>query len=225
MSAAPAQDKKAIIVGSVFGVLLLVFVVYAYNSFFGGSPNPAATLAPVSEPVVSRSDSTVATTESAPAPLSNGRTGLGAAPGVAAQKMASTSSSLDPTLDEAAMLRTESLVYSGTGRNIFSAISAPPMVIPRNVPSARPGGAAKVVAPPVPMGPPPPPPIDLKYFGTAVRVSGLRQAFLLQGEDVYLASAGDIVARKYKILNINSSNIQVEDLVNHDTQLLPLITR
>ena len=43
MSAAPARDKKTIVVVSIFGVLLLVFVVYAYNSFFGGSPNPAAT--------------------------------------------------------------------------------------------------------------------------------------------------------------------------------------
>ena len=45
MSAAPARDKKQIIVVSVFGVLLLGFVAYAYNSFFGGSPNPAAIFA------------------------------------------------------------------------------------------------------------------------------------------------------------------------------------
>jgi hypothetical protein len=49
-----------------------------------------------------------------------------------------------------------------------------------------------------------------------------RQAFLLQGEAVYLASQGDIVARKYKILQINMNSIQVEDLTNHNTQTLPL---
>jgi hypothetical protein len=221
MSAAPAKDKKTIVVTSIFGVLLLGFVAYAYNSFFGGAPNPAATPAPVSEPAATRSSSRAATESSAPMSNTRGQT---TAPGIAAKMMASTSASLDPTLDESAMLRTESLVYSGTGRNIFSAISAPPpMEIPKNVPSARPGAAA--AGPPVPVGPPPPPPINLKYFGTAVRLNGKRQAFLLQGEDVYLASEGDIVARKYRIVNISPTNIRVEDLVNNDTQLLPLIGR
>ncbi len=223
MSAAPARDKKTIVVVSIFGVLLLVFVVYAYDSFFGGSPNPAATAPVVTAPVVTRSSES-AETESTVVPAGNARRGEGPAPGVAATRMASTSSSLDPTLDESAMLRTESLVYSGTGRNIFSAISAPPMVIPTNVPKARPGVVLPVM-PPMPVGPPPPPPINLKYFGTAVRVNGRRQAFLLQGEDVYLASEGDIVARKYRIVTIGTTNIQVEDLVNKDTQTLPLTGR
>ena len=222
MSAASAKDKKQIVVVSIFGVLLLVFVVYAYNSFFGGSPNPAAT-APA--PVVTRSSENREETESTTISAGNARAGQsGAAPGVAATRMASTSSSLDPTLDEAAMLRTESLVYSGTGRNIFSSISAPPMVIPNNVPKARPGVVLPVM-PPMPVGPPPPPPINLKYFGTAVRLNGRRQAFLLQGEDVYLASEGDIVARKYRIVSIGTNNIQVEDLVYKDTQTIPLVGR
>jgi hypothetical protein len=224
MSAAPAKDKKQIVVVSIFGALLLVFVVYAYNSFFGGSPNPAATAPSVTAPVVTRSSESRVETESTTIPAGNARKGEGPAPGVAAKRMASTSSSLDPTLDESAMLRTESLVYSGTGRNIFSSISAPPMVIPNNVPKARPGVVLPVM-PPMPVGPPPPPPINLKYFGTAVRLNGRRQAFLLQGEDVYLASEGDIVARKYRIVSIGTNNIQVEDLVYKDTQTLPLIGR
>ncbi len=222
MSAAPTRDKKQIVVVSIFGVLLLVFVGYAYNSFFGGSPNPAAKAAPVSSSAV-QSNSQVETASSS-VPAGNARAGQGAAPGVAAKRMASTSASLDPTLDESAMLRTESLMYSGSGRNIFSAISAPTMEIPRNVPKARPGVTLPVM-PPMPVGPPPPPPINLKYFGTAVRSSGRRQAFLLQGEDVYLAGEGDIVARKYRIVSIGATNIQVEDLVNHDTQTLPLMGR
>ena len=222
MSAAPAKDKKQIVVVSIFAVLLLVFVAYAYNSFFGGAPNPAATQPPASESTVTRSSSSRAETEGAATPVGNAR-GQATAPGIAAKMMASTSASLDPTLDESAMLRTESLVYTGTGRNIFSAISAPPpMVIPKNVPSARPGTAV-AAAPPVPAGPPPPPPINLKYFGIAVRLNGRRQAFLLDGEDVYLASEGDIVARKYRIVSISPANIRVEDLVNNDTQTLPLV--
>jgi hypothetical protein len=222
MSAAPVRDTRKIVVYTVFGVLLLVFVLYAYNSFFGGAPNPAAT-APVPAPATTRSSSSEAEPETTNVPAGNARAGQSVAPGIAAKRMASTSSSLDPTLDETAMLRTEGLVYSGTGRNIFSAISMP-VEIPKNVPSARPGVVLPVL-PPMPVGPPPPPPINLKYFGTAVRLNGRRQAFLLQGEDVYLAAEGDIVARKYRIVSIGATSIQVEDLVNQDTQTLPLIAR
>ena len=221
MSAARAKDKKTLIVSSIFGVLLLLFVVYGYNAFFGGPSNPAATAAPapVSGPIESQPSAPVRSRSSANnANGANG--GLGVAPGIAATKMASTSASLDPTLHESAMLRTESLVYSGTGRNIFSAIYTPPVVLPKNVPNARPGASAAM--PVVPVGPPPPPPIDLKFFGVAIRANGLKQAFLLNGEDVYLASAGDIVARKYKIVTIGAMSIQVEDLQNQNTQSLPL---
>lgn len=220
MKTAPAKDQKTIVVVSIFGSLLLVFLVFAYNTFFGGSPNPAATPAPVSAPVAKRSSGSAARTESS---SNNARAGLGVAPGVAATMMASTSSSLDPTLDEAAMLRTESLVYSGAGRNIFSATYVAPVELPKNVPSARPGAVTAPVVPTGPPPPPPPPPINLKYFGTAVRANGQRQAFLLQGEDVYLASVGDIVARRYRIVTISPATVQVEDLVYSDTQSLPLL--
>src|ERR1700728_4784580 len=113
MKAAATSDKKTLIVSSLFGVLLLVFVAYAYNTFFGGTTNPAATAnpAPVSEPVAARPNGSVARTGSSAnnADTGNAKTGLGVAPGIAATKMASTSASLDPMLDESAMLRTESL--------------------------------------------------------------------------------------------------------------------
>jgi hypothetical protein len=88
------------------------------------------------------------------------------------------------------------------------------------MPSARPKTGPAL--PPAPTGPPPPPPIQLTFFGTAKRGARPVQAFLLAGDDVYLASAGEIVAHKYKILAINVNSIQVEDLQNGNTQLLPL---
>lgn len=225
MSAAPAKDKKTLIVSSIFGALLLIFLVYAYSAFFGGSSGPAPAPVLVREPVATSASSPVRSANSSGGVRSGLGAGQGAgqeaAPGIAATKMASTSSSLDPTLDESAMLRTENLVYSGSGRNIFSATYTAPVVIPKNVPKARPGDA-KAMVPTGPPPPPPPPPIDLKYFGTAIRANGLRQAFLLNGEDVYLAATGDIVARKYKIVNIGPNSIQIEDLQNSDTQTLPL---
>jgi len=218
-----AENRKKTIMAGAAAAVALGCIYFIYTSLFGGAPNPAAhqAAAPVIVPAATTAGAKpAARTQTAAGP----GTGQGAAPGIAAKKMASTSSSLDPTLDESAMLRTESLVYTGTGRNIFSLIYTPPVaVIPTNVPSARQGP----VAPPPPPPPPPTcpptcPAINLKFFGTAVRANGVRQAFLLQGEDVYLASQNDIVARKYKIVSISANNIQIEDLTNHNTQSLPL---
>jgi hypothetical protein len=221
------ENRKKTIIAAVLGIVALGCVIYGYNALFGGPSTPPPAPAPVAATGSTngtRLNSSGQTAAQSSAPSGGAITGLGVAPGVAATKMASTSSSLDPTLDETAMLRTESLVYSGTGRNIFSLVYTPPApVAPKNLPLARPNPTA-VVAPPVPTGPPPPPPINLKFFGTAVRANGLHQAFLLSGEDVYLASQGDIVARKYKILSISNTTIQVEDLVNHNSQTLPLQT-
>ena len=121
------------------------------------------------------------------------------------------------------MLRTESLVYAGSGRNIFSAsyTAVAPISLPRNVPPPRPGPVA-YTPPPVPQGPPPPPPIPLKFFGTAQRAQGVKQAFLLSDDNVYLASPGDIVARRFKVGAISPYGIQITDLTNNNTQMLPL---
>jgi hypothetical protein len=215
-SAAEEGQKKKFIVYGVFGVVLVVFLIYSYNAFFGGTSAPPPTTAPV----VATQSATKARAGSAP--VAEG-TGQGVAPGIAATKVASTSSSLDPTLDERAMLRTESLVYSGSGRNIFSLIYTPPAAaLPKDLPPARPVAAA--AGPAVPTGPPPPPPINLKYFGTVVGSGGKRQAFLLHDDDVYLASEGDIVARRYKIVSIGATSTKVEDLSNQNQQSLPLQT-
>jgi hypothetical protein len=216
---AGAENRRKTILAGALGAAALCCVFYAYNAFYGGSSSaPPPTIAPVTRPSRSAAAAAATTQPSGTAGI-GGRQGA-SVPGVDAVKLASTSASLDPTLDETAMHRTESLVYSGTGRNIFSlTYTPPPPPIPKNVPSARP---KPVTLPPAPVRPPPPPPINLKFFGTAKRANSPVQAFLLQGDNVYLASAGEIVAHKYKILSINLNSIQVEDLQNNNTQTLPL---
>ena len=213
-----AENRKKTITLGVLGAVTLCGVLYNVYAVFGGPDTPPPTVAPVS---------------SAPAPVlrnSSNAPGAGsrqtantAIAGVDAKKLASTSASLDPTLDQTAMLRTESLVYSGSGRNIFSATyTAPAPSIPTNVPPPRPHGPVGPVVPIAPIGPPPPPPIPLKFFGTAQRSHGAKQVFLLSGEDVYLASAGDIVAKRFKVDQIMPSGVQVTDLVTNNTQTLPM---
>jgi hypothetical protein len=224
---AGTENRNKTVAAGVLGACALIGVVYMGYTFFGGdSPTPPPTIVPVartigatnaalSEPASSASSSGSAGSRPAALPTGN-------AAGVAAKKMATSSASLDPTLDQGAMLRTEHLVYAGSGRNIFSAVYTPPVAIPKPIAPARKTGPAPPPAYVPPPGPPPPPPINLKFFGTATRANGVRQAFLLQGEDVFLASQGDIVARKYKIVSILTNSVQVEDLSNNNTQTLPL---
>ena len=212
-----AENRKKTLAAGALGAVALVCIFIIYNALFAGSsPAPTPTPAPVATPTHAANATPAQATTQRPV-----NTGQPSIAGVDAEKLASTSASLDPTLDQTAMHRAENLVYSGTGRNIFSlTYTPPPMVLPKT-PPPRPKQQV-ITPPPPPPGPPPPPPINLKFFGTAKRASGPIQAFLLQNDNVYLASAGEIVAHKYRIVSINLNSIQVEDLQYNNTQTLPL---
>lgn len=217
-----AENRKKTVMLGVLGAVAVCGVLYNLNALFGDSPTPPPVVAPLTS-APARPQTTASGNAAASASVNSltNQTGGGAIPGVAAKKLASSSASLDPTLDEAAMLRTEGLVYSGSGRNIFSATYvAPVLAIPKNIPPPRP--VQQAIAAPVYTGPPAPPPIPLKFFGTAQRAGGVRQAFLLSGDDVYLAAPGDIVAKRFKVGAISAYNVQVTDLGSNNTQSLPL---
>jgi hypothetical protein len=203
------EDKRKLAVLGVVGALGIGAAVYMYSSLVVPDPAPAIASGVVKPMPGGTSSAVVATTPS------------GKFAGGTAKNVGTTSAQLDPTLKMEPMLVTESLVYSGSGRNIFSAASAP-IAIPKPIAPVRPKTPVAPVYTPPP-GPPPPPPIDLKFFGTATSVDGHRQAFLLKGEDVFLASDGDIVQRRYKVLTISANSILVEDLANNNRQSLPLL--
>ena len=224
------ENRKKTVAAGALGVGALIAIYFIYSNLFG-SDTPAPAHPPV---ITSAAGPATAGTTTTTTPAGSTRTvtganataGLGVAPGVPAARVVATGAAgLDPTLDQVAMLRTESLVYGGTGRNIFSATYTPPVALPKNVPPARVKAPSAPPPPPVPTGPPPPPPpppINLKFFGTVKHHDGRVQAFFLGGDDVYLANQGDIVARKYKIVSVGPTSARVEDLQNNNTQTLPL---
>jgi len=120
------------------------------------------------------------------------------------------------------MLVTESLVYSGSGRNIFSGeMEAPPPPPPPKADFSARNTQPPPPPPPQHTGPPPLPAIPLKFFGTSVSHSGVRRAFLLNGDDVFIAGVGDIVQRRYRVVSIADNSIMVEDIPNTNKQTLP----
>ena len=126
--------------------------------------------------------------------------------------------SLDPTLQLDLLKASEDVKYEGNGRNIFRAQAEP---LPKPLASPLKNGIGKEIpaAPPKPAGPPP---INLRFFGFESRPGHPQRIFLSQGEDVFVASEGDVVKRRYKVVKILKNAVEIEDMLNNTQQTIPL---
>jgi hypothetical protein len=122
---------------------------------------------------------------------------------------------LDPTLDLKLLGQSEEIKYAGNGRNIFVVGSVP-------IEKPKANGTDKQAGLRLPPPIQPPPPITLKFFGFANRPGETKKVFLSQGEDVFIAAEGDIVDRRYRVLHISPTAVDVEDVINNNRQSLPL---
>lgn len=188
------ENKGKVIAAAILGIIVIGLVVWDVNRIFFGSP---ATPPPAP-----------AAASAAPPPSGTGD----------ARRVPVSLSKLDPTLHPELMAQAESIQYTGSGRNIFSMNSAPPTKIEPVKGPVRPEQQQIAAGP---AGPPPPPPIDLQFFGYEAH-GAERKAFLIQGSNIYIASPGDIVAHRYKIVKILPFSIEVTDLLYNHTQSLPL---
>jgi hypothetical protein len=108
------------------------------------------------------------------------------------------------------------------GRNIFSMEAPPP---PTPIAAVRPQVTA-ATPPPGPTPTPPPPPIPLKYYGFANKSGESRKIFLQeQGGEVFVASQGDIVARRYRVVQIQPNVVTMEDVITGNRQPVQLTVR
>jgi hypothetical protein len=122
---------------------------------------------------------------------------------------------LDPRLQLGLLSETENTEYRGEGRNIFKLQGEDVVKIPAPVATA-----IRNPTPPTPVVVPPPP-INLKFFGFASQ-QGSKRIFLSAGDDIIVASEGEIVQRRYRIVKINPTSIEVEDVLNNNRQTIPL---
>ncbi len=191
-----AENKKQLyIVVALFAVIAVLGGWEMYGTLSGPSPR--------------RPVPVVATVRGARAAAS------ATAAGPEAQRI--SNDSLDPTLHFDKLAQSEDVDYEGTGRNIFSAESAP-VEIPKPIGSARITGPAVNLPPPVPQ----PPSIDLKYFGYEETPNKDFRAFFVRGDDIFMAKLGEVVDHRYKVDAIKPTSVQVTDLSYNNTQTLAL---
>src|SRR5580704_16118556 len=122
---------------------------------------------------------------------------------------------LDPTLHLQQLASAEQVKYEGSGRNIFISQPDPPIPIPQ-------GNGTKDTGIQIPQQTPPPP-IPLKFFGFANRPGEPKKVFLIKGEDTFIAGEGEIVDRRYKVVRISATSVEIQDLVvSGPPQSIPL---
>jgi hypothetical protein len=196
-----AENRNKVIAAVSLVVIAVVLMATRFSGFLGlGSssasiPPPAALGARASE------------MPAAVAPRTAGRNRTAPRRQTAAQ-------SLDPTLRTDLLKVSEDTKYEGTGRNIFKVF----VDIPKPIVQV----ATQTPAVQGPPPPAPPPPIDLKFYGYATPAGGTKRIFLAQGEDVFIAREGDIVDRRYKVVRISGTAVEILDVLSNNRQSIPL---
>lgn len=154
----------------------------------------------------------------APPASSVQRSAKGSRPGTAN----AVENDLDPTVHLATLEASRRVKYE-PGRNIFEMQAAPMPTPIANIRPPLPQG------PPTPTPAPPPPPIPLKFYGFANKPGEAKRIFLAEGDPqnstVFIAKQGDIVDRRYRVVQIAATSVEIEDVLYNHKQRIPLTAR
>ncbi len=231
------EPKKIMI---LVGLLVVAGVVYLMNRSESGPPREAAAPAAKMPPaVVARRDQTSAMVES---PRESG-------PNVSRRGSASSNQEfrpslkrdpkdhvdpmrIDPTLRLDLLAKLQTVSVAGGGRSLFDFSAAPPPPAPKTPePKIKVGDVQKAISdsvgtPAASAEPakPPPTPIPLKFYGfTSPARQGQKRAFFLDGEEIVVATEGELIKKRYKVIRIGLTSAVLEDTQQKDQQTLPLV--
>ncbi len=123
----------------------------------------------------------------------------------------------DPALRHDLLAMGEGYQYDGSKCNIFASCGEIKIEKPQGngtVATVDHSHDAPIVVPP--------PPIPLKFYGFATQVGQAKRVFLSSGDDVFVGTEGQVINKRYKIVKINPTSVVIEDILNNNTQPIPL---
>ncbi len=141
---------------------------------------------------------------------------------------------IDPTLRLDLLARLQRLQPMSGGRSLFESGGLPATgvtVVPMHAPVLRPGPIPTGGMPGNPlMGGAPVPSIPLKYYGyvkpnqmpTGLKLTSNR-GFFLDGDDVVVASEGDVLKQQYLVVELTPNSARLEDTRLRQGQTLPVV--
>ncbi|WP_238325791.1 hypothetical protein [Bryobacter aggregatus] len=142
---------------------------------------------------------------------------------------------VDPTLRLDQLTRLERVQISGGTRSLFDFSNIPSTGAPvaKIIPAVKPI-KPKVFYGPMEKPPDPPkvvvqkpqaPPIPLKFYGftTSPRGTTAKRGFFLDGEAIIVASEGELIKTRYKVIRIGLANVTMEDTQFQQQQTLPIV--
>ncbi len=127
---------------------------------------------------------------------------------------------VDPTLRLDLLAKVQAVDLEGGTRSLFQFSAAPPPDPDKKgtkegvtiKPEKRMAWVEPPPKPPVPPPPPPPPAITLKFYGYSTpRTDGAKRAFFLDGDDIFVAAEGDLVKKRYRVVQIGVNSVIMED--------------
>lgn len=135
---------------------------------------------------------------------------------------------VDPTLRLDLLAKVQAIKIEGGQRSLFDFSAAPPpktkdvKVVPKPVGAEAAKIAAAVSKPADPVKPPAPP-IPLKFYGFINPAKqGVKRAFFTEGEDIFVASEGELIKKRYKVVRIGVNSAVIEDTQFQHQQTIPL---
>jgi hypothetical protein len=114
----------------------------------------------------------------------------------------------NPALKLDLLSRLKKLQYEGSHRNIFSNAAPPPVSATPPLPSA-------VVPPPINPAPTGPAPlvVPATFYGFVTDAkTGMRRAFFLEGENVYIIGVGETLLGRFRLMQIGNSSVEMEEI-------------
>ncbi|HTX39087.1 MAG TPA: hypothetical protein VME43_28885 [Bryobacteraceae bacterium] len=232
MNAGKNDKKKMMFLGGLGVVLAIVMYVNLFSGPSVPSQEPTVATAPrnaVDEPVTMVG----AVPKTAPRPRLANRTNSGEFHPVYIPKRKEDRpdvTTIDPTLRLDLLAKVQAVDLSGGSRNLFAFGQPPPVKVaelPKGketiVPLGKGGKSEEALTHPAPHGEMPGA-LNLKYYGiVSLSRGGQKTAcFLDNGEEILLATEGDLLKRRYRVLKIGNGSVTMQDTESKREQTIPL---